>query len=208
MSLTEMVCFAVVGVVACFGIITAGLFESATHDMRVLEDRQDSLERRLYVLEKCKFFHDYTVDNKAMKNRNKINQFKHEYAAYVTYDDNLSDLRERLYEIDCAMDIHSPNMSGIHYAPVSRDERLANYVTKRDRILKEIARIEKEQKRISEVLNLMNKTERKNFEDVYRRKTTYNEIATRQFRSPRQLRRDVDREILRALSEAEEGYSL
>lgn len=143
-----------------------------------------------------------------MNKRNKINRFKYEYSAYLTYDERLSELRERLYELDCAMDIHSPNMSGVHYAPVSRDERLANYVTKREAITTEIARIEREQKRISKILSLMNQEERKNFEDVYHRRSSYNELSLKQYRSPRQLRRDVDREILRALSLAEEDYSL
>lgn len=143
-----------------------------------------------------------------MKKRNKINQFKHEYSAYLTYDESLSELRERLYELDCAMDIHSPNMSGIHYAPVSRDERLADYVTKRETILSEISRLEKEQKRINGILNRMNPVDRKNFEAVYHRRSTYNELSLQQYRSPRQLRRDVDRELFRVLSLAEEDYSL
>ena len=143
-----------------------------------------------------------------MNNRQKINQFKHEYSAYLSYDASLSELRERLYEVDCAMDIRSPSISGIHYATISRDERLANYVTKRDTILKEIARLEKEQKRITHILNFMSEPERENFEDVYQRKSTYNELSLKQYRSPRQLRRDVDREILRALRRAEEDYSL
>lgn len=143
-----------------------------------------------------------------MNSREKINQFKHEYSAYLTYDKSLSELRERLYEIDCFMDIRSPNMSGIRYATASRDERLASYITKRNIVLREIDRLEKEQKRVNHILSFMSKAERKNFEDVYRHKSTYNELSLKQFRSPRQLRRDVDREILRALCLAEEDYSL
>lgn len=143
-----------------------------------------------------------------MNSREKINQFKHEYSAYLTYDSRLAELRDRLYEIDCAMDIRSPSLSNIRYATVSHDEKLASYITKRSSVLKEIERLEKEQKRIKHILSFMSKTERRNFEDVYRHKSTYNELSLKQFRSPRQLRRDVDREILRALSSAEEDYSL
>ena len=64
MSLTEMVCFAVVGVVACFGIITVTLFESAMDDLRILQRRQDFLENRIYVLEQCKNLSKDMCDDK------------------------------------------------------------------------------------------------------------------------------------------------
>ena len=64
MSLTEVICFAVVGVVACFGIITVTLFESAMDDIRILQRRQDFLESRIYVLEQCKNLSEDKCDDK------------------------------------------------------------------------------------------------------------------------------------------------
>ena len=142
------------------------------------------------------------------RKQRKIRQFKAEYSAYLGYPDQLEELRERLYELDCTMDIKSPNMSGIRYAPISRDERLADFVTKREALVKEIARVEKEQARIAHILELMSSVERKNFEDVFKRVTTYRALADGQYRSEKSLRRDVDREILHALTAVEGEYSL
>lgn len=147
---------------------------------------------------------------RAMKNRKlrKIRQFKAEYSAYLGYPDQLAELQEMLYELDCSMNVKSPNMSGIRYAPRSHDERLAEFVTKRENIVKEINRIEREQNRIAHILSLMSPVERKNFEDVFHRKTTYMKLADGQYRSEKSLRRDVDREIYSALMKAEGEYSL
>lgn len=36
----------------CFGIVSVYLLESAVHDMRIIEKRQDRLETKLYFLDK------------------------------------------------------------------------------------------------------------------------------------------------------------
>lgn len=142
------------------------------------------------------------------RKQRKIKQFKAEYSAYLGYSDQLDELHEMLNELDCSMEIKSPNMSGIRYTPLSRDERLAVFITKREKIVKEITRVEREQYRIARILDLMGPVERKNFEDVFQRRTTYTKLAYDQYRSEKSLRRDVDREIYNAILQAEDELIL
>ena len=131
--------------------------------------------------------------------RNVAKEFRNEYYASLHYPEHIQELKMRLEELDASMDVHSPNLDGMHYAPVDHDTRLADYVTRRKRILDDIRRMENQMTRIQGVMALMDDQIKSMFIDSYSGKMNVEAAAYKHHYDPRAARRAIDREIRNAI---------
>lgn len=145
------------------------------------------------------------MNSENLLKKKKVRQFKAEYSAYLCYPHRIKELNERKYRLDCMFDVRSPNMSGIRYAPSSRDERLANYAYQRGRIDDELALMNRNSKRIEHILGLMNPRLRQAFEEVFSGKSTFIEMEGKLAMSESSIRRAINKEIAKALDVYDNG---
>ena len=131
--------------------------------------------------------------------RNVAKEFRNEYYASLHYPEHIQELKTRLEELDASMDVHSPNLDGMHYTPVDHDTRLADYVTRRERILDDIRRMESQMTRIQGVMALMDDQIKSMFIDSYSGKMNVEAAAYKHHYDPRAARRAIDREIRNAI---------
>ena len=131
--------------------------------------------------------------------RNVAKEFRNEYYASLHYPEHIQELKMRLEELDASMDVHSPNLDGMHYTPVDHDTRLADYVTRRERILDDIRRMESQMTRIQGVMALMDDQIKSMFIDSYSGKMNVEAAAYKHHYDPRAARRAIDREIRNAI---------
>ena len=127
--------------------------------------------------------------------RNIAKEFRNEYYASLHYPEHIAELKLKLQELDASMDVHSPNLDGMHYAPVDRDTRLADYAVRREKIMNDIRRMESQLARIQGVMAFMDDPIKSMFIDSYSGKMNVEAAAYRHHYDPRAARRAIDREI-------------
>ena len=126
-------------------------------------------------------------------------EFRHEYKASIYYPSHIAELKERLEEIDAMIGYHSPNLDGVVGVPRSHDERLAEYITKREKIASEIQRMEDQLKRIDGVLMFVDEDVRELFKNMYSGKMNTEEAAFRAGYDQTTARRKTLRQIEQAI---------
>ena len=131
--------------------------------------------------------------------RNVAKEFRNEYYASLHYPEHIEELKQRLQELDASMDVHSPNLDGMHYAPVDRDTRLSVYATQREKIVDDIERMQTQIARIQGVLAFMDEPIRKLFIDSYSGKMNVDMAAYKHGYDPGWARKLIDRQIRKAV---------
>lgn len=126
-------------------------------------------------------------------------EFRHEFKASISYPSHISQLKEQLEEIDAMVGYHSPTFGGIPGIPTPRDEKLANYITKRNKIISEIERMEAQLERIDGILLFVDDDVRELFKNMYSGKMNVEEAAFRAGYDPTTARRKTLRQIERAI---------
>lgn len=138
------------------------------------------------------------------KDRKKINRWKHEYQAYLTYEDRLNELATIRQELDARMGVHSPGFSDARVQnPQSRDSRLANYAETMKTIEDEERFIKTQMARIEAVMALIPDRYMKVIRQVYKGINDYAYWCSEYNCSRTVLQYRCDVAILRAIKQRE-----
>lgn len=126
-------------------------------------------------------------------------EFRHEYKASINYPSHIQELKERLEELDVSMGYHSPAFDKMPGVPRDHDERLADYIHRREKLVNEIKRMENQLQRIDGVLMFVDPDVRELFKNMYSGKMNTEEAAFRAGYDPTTARRKTLRQIEQAL---------
>ena len=97
----------------------------------------------------------------------KTTWFKAELRAYYHAQPIIKDLKDQIAVLDNRLEYHSPNLSGERGVPQSHDEKLAKYITIRDRYVKQLEVISSQYERITAILSLIEEDDRESIINVY-----------------------------------------
>ena len=132
------------------------------------------------------------------KKRALIRQFKNELKARLEYQTRITELENKILLLEAKLTVHSPALTDVHYSQETRDAKLAEYVTRKDRYVKELDALQAQAEKVDSKLALMDQEVVFHLRNVYLGKYTMEEAGRRTHLTEMQFRSWVDREILKA----------
>ena len=134
--------------------------------------------------------------------RKMVNWYKAQLKSYICSEPVRQKIESRLSELDNLLNYHSPPLSSdVHGSAKTHDQKLADYITKRDRFIAQLKSFQEEQKVVEAILNLIPEDTRNMILRVHRGKRTIEGEAVRAGMSKNNIQQEIDREILRAVKE-------
>ena len=141
------------------------------------------------------------------RDRMRVNRFKHEYQAYMTYEDRLDELHSMRKQLDAKMGVHSPGFSDVHVQnPQSRDHKLINYAEAVEKIEDEENIIRKQTARIEAIIELIPEKYMRVIRQVYKGYGDYASFCGEFNCSRHALQNRIDVAILNAIKKREPRY--
>lgn len=135
------------------------------------------------------------TDDRAM-----VNWFKGELRSYLNSQKVLENLERRIQTLDNKLEYHSPDLSGNpHGSSATHDEQLANYVTLRDRFMKQYDSIKARQEAVESILSAIPESERRIIIRISKGITTMESEGRKIYRSKNEIQGMIDRAILKAV---------
>ena len=127
-----------------------------------------------------------------------IRQFKNELKARLDYQTRITELENKILLLEAKLAVHSPSLSNIHYSQETRDAKLAEYVTRKQKYADELESLQKQAEKVDAKLALMDQEVVFHLKNVFLGKYTLEEAGRRMHLTKAQFRSWVDREILKA----------
>lgn len=137
------------------------------------------------------------------KRQSLVRQFKNEYRARLEYEKRIYYLQNKIIELDNQFEAHSPRLGGEQvHSNKTHDQRLAEYTTKRARMAEELDTLEKQARKVDRIIEQMDPTLLKHFENIVRGRYTQ-EIAAEYMGISRMMFRErLDNDIYKAHNKA------
>lgn len=129
-----------------------------------------------------------------------IRQFKNELKARLDYQSRIRALEDKITLLEAKLTVHSPSLSNVHYSQESRDAKLAEYVTRKEKYTAELELLQSQADKVDEKLALMSPEVVFHMKNVYLGKYTLEEAGRRMHLTKMQFRDLIDDEILKAHS--------
>lgn len=129
-----------------------------------------------------------------------VRQFKNELKARLDYQKRIKELEDKITLLDAQFAVHSPALSDIHYSQESRDARLANYVTRKQKYQDELDLLNAQAEKVDGKLAMMNPTVVFHLRNVFLGNYTLEEAGNRMHMTKEQFKWLVNDEILKAHS--------
>lgn len=132
--------------------------------------------------------------------RSLVNWFKGELRAYLHSSKVLTNLENRIAELDNRLEYHSPDLSGNpHGSSAPHDEQLARYITLRDRFMAQYNSIQERQEAVESILSAIPESERRIIIRISKGITTMESEGRKIYRSKNEIQGMIDRSILKAV---------
>jgi hypothetical protein len=134
-------------------------------------------------------------DDRAM-----VNWFKGELRSYLNSQKVLENLERRIQTLDNKLEYHSPDLSGNpHGNSAPHDEQLANYITMRDRFMKQYDSNKARQEAVESILSAIPESESRIIIRISKGITTMESEGRKIYRSKNEIQGMIDRSILKAV---------
>ena len=134
--------------------------------------------------------------------RSMVNWFKGELKSYLNSKAMLKSLDEKIRELDNRLAYHSPDMSGEpHGSAAPHDQQLANYITLRDRFMKQYEALTHRSDAVELILSAIPEEDRRIIIRVSKGLTTMESEGRRTYRTKNEIQNLIDRQILKAVKD-------
>ena len=132
--------------------------------------------------------------------RQLVNWFKAELKSYLNSKAMFDELSAKIKELDNWLNYHSPALtSDTHGGGMTQDEKLAKYATLREEYMIQYKSLEARQKAVESILAAMPYKSRGIIVRIFKRSTTIESEALKNYYTKNELQGMIDREILRAV---------
>jgi len=132
--------------------------------------------------------------------RSYVNWFKGELRSYLNSTKIMASLESKIAVLDNKLEYHSPDLSGNpHGNSAPHDEQLANYITLRDRFIKQYDSIKARQEAVESILSAIPESERRIIIRISKGITTMESEGRKIYRSKNEIQGMIDRAILKAV---------
>lgn len=132
--------------------------------------------------------------------RQRVAAFRNEYSAYLNGWREEDRIRQKIREIENTLAAHSPALESTGKGNRTHDEKLADYITRKQRLEQDLQGYEYRRERVEKVISLMPQDTAAVMRAIYSHRYTFAEAANRVHTSERGLRNQINREILKALN--------
>lgn len=133
------------------------------------------------------------------REQDRVNEYKNEYKAYLLQEDRLKELNDKIEVLDNQFNAHSPALSSAHITGKTRDQRLAEYLTRKSKLEKERSHIEAMRNRIEDVEQYMSSDYIIHLRNICKGIYTQDYAADKMHMSRRAFQLAMDKEILKAI---------
>ena len=138
--------------------------------------------------------------------RSYVNWFKGELRSYLNSTKIMASLESKIAVLDNKLEYHSPDLSGNpHGNSAPHDEQLANYITLRDRFMRQYESIKARQEAVELILSAIPSDDRAIIIRVTKGLTTMEGEGNRAYLSKNQIQGMIDRAILKAVKKYMKG---
>jgi hypothetical protein len=138
--------------------------------------------------------------------RSYVNWFKGELRSYLNSTKIMASLESKIAVLDNKLEYHSPDLSGNpHGNSAPHDEQLANYITLRDRFMRQYDSIKSRQEAVELILSATPSEDRAIIIRVTKGLTTMEGEGNRVYLSKNQIQGMIDRAILKAVKKYMKG---
>ena len=138
--------------------------------------------------------------------RSYVNWFKGELRSYLNSTKIMASLESKIAVLDNKLEYHSPDLSGNPHGNSSpHDEQLANYITLRDRFMRQYESIKARQEAVELILSAIPSEDRAIIIRVTKGLTTMEGEGNRVYLSKNQIQGMIDRAILKAVKKYMKG---
>lgn len=138
--------------------------------------------------------------------RSYVNWFKGELRSYLNSTKIMASLESKIAVLDNKLEYHSPDLSGNpHGNSAPHDEQLANYITLRDRFMRQYESIKARQEAVELILSAIPSEDRAIIIRVTKGLTTMEGEGNRVYLSKNQIQGMIDRAILKAVKKYMKG---
>ena len=138
--------------------------------------------------------------------RSYVNWFKGELRSYLNSTKIMASLESKIAVLDNKLEYHSPDLSGnTHGNSAPHDEQLANYITLRDRFMRQHESIKARQEAVELILGAIPSDDRAIIIRVTKGLTTMEGEGNRVYLSKNQIQGMIDRAILKAVKKYMKG---
>lgn len=138
--------------------------------------------------------------------RSYVNWFKGELRSYLNSTKIMASLESKIAVLDNKLEYHSPDLSGNpHGNSAPHDEQLANYITLRDRFMRQYESIKARQEAVELILSAIPGEDRAIIIRVTKGLTTMEGEGNRVYLSKNQIQGMIDRAILKAVKKYMKG---
>lgn len=132
--------------------------------------------------------------------RQLVNWFKAELKSYLNSKAMFDELSAKIKELDNWLSYHSPALtSDTHGGGMTQDEKLAKYATLREEYMVQYKSLEARQKAVESILAAMPNKSRGIIIRIFKRSTTIENEALKNYYTRNELQGMIDREILKAV---------
>ena len=132
--------------------------------------------------------------------RQLVNWFKAELRSYFNSQVMFTELDRKIKELDNWLNYHSPSLTAdAHGSGMTNDEKLAKYATIREEYMIQYKSLEARQKAVESILEAMPNKSRGIIIRIFKRRTTIECEADRNYYTRNELQGMIDREILKAV---------
>lgn len=132
--------------------------------------------------------------------RQMVNWFKNQLKSYLSSAPIRKKLREKIAELNNLLEYHSPALtSEVHVSGKPHDEKLADYVTKKEEYTEQLETLLVQEKAIESILKRINTTDRDSIIRIYTGRKTMENEAIERCESVPALQRRIDGVILKAI---------
>lgn len=139
--------------------------------------------------------------------RQMVNWFKNQLKSYLSSAPVRKRLEEKVAELDNKLDYHSPSLtSDAHVTGKTHDEKLADYVTKRDEYMVQLSGLKAQQGAVEAILRRIPKEDRESIIRIHKGLKTMETEAFMLGMSKPALQRRHDYVILRAIKKYLNGF--
>lgn len=132
--------------------------------------------------------------------RQLVNWFKAELRSYFNSQVMFTELDRKIKELDNWLNYHSPSLTAdAHGGGMTNDEKLAKYATIREEYMIQYKSLEARQKAVEAILEAMPYKSRGIIVRIFKRRTTIECEADKNYYTRNELQGMIDREILKAV---------
>jgi hypothetical protein len=96
-----------------------------------------------------------------------VSWFKGELRSYCKDKYRVRQLEKKIELLESRFNVHSPNLDGVPVTPTDHDQRLAEYITEKEKYERELSVIREKRKTVERILDLIDDDVRKAMIDVY-----------------------------------------